>query len=203
MKTFQLITSLFLLALLGVSIYALVSSRNLSLPIPLRAQILALLLIALAFINIDIITPWLLENIARRGHNRDPEAESSKPPPSIHHWVLYAIHTLQGALTTVIATVFFSGGLLPGGIATCGLQEGWVKLWRDRDGLAIEKIQDALGCCGFKTVRDMAWPPSEGRVSLCAEMYHRSSSCVEPWAGAMRRSLGLEFGVAIALGLLQ
>ena len=43
----------------------------------------------------------------------------------------------------------------------------------NKDGEGIRAIQDALGCCGFASTRDMAWPfPGPGRdAGACVARY--------------------------------
>lgn len=74
-------------------------------------------------------------------------------------------------------------------------------MFRHRDSQAIRAIQDALECCGFNSVKDRAYP--FGQPSTCAETYGRSESCRDKWKGVMQTSAGVDFGVVIAVGLLQ
>lgn len=46
-------------------------------------------------------------------------------------------------------------------------------MFRAKDGEGIRAVQDALGCCGFGSTRDMAWPfPGQGRgAGECVARY--------------------------------
>ncbi|KAL2205429.1 hypothetical protein CC79DRAFT_1047952 [Sarocladium strictum] len=74
-------------------------------------------------------------------------------------------------------------------------------LFRARDAQSIRTIQDVLECCGLNSVRDRAYP--FGQPSTCKETYGRSRSCREAWTGVMRTSAGVDFGVVLAVALLQ
>lgn len=44
-------------------------------------------------------------------------------------------------------------------------------MFHKKDGEGIKAIQDALGCCGFASTRDMAWPfPGRGRGADACEV---------------------------------
>lgn len=77
----------------------------------------------------------------------------------------------------------------------------WLGLWRDKNGEAIRMIQDTLNCCGLNTLKDRAYPISDPRT--CAAMFGRNQVCREPWRSALRSSAGADFGIVIAVGLLQ
>lgn len=76
-----------------------------------------------------------------------------------------------------------------------------MKMFRARDAKAVRAVQDALECCGFNSVRDRAYP--FGQPSTCAETYGREDSCGKAWSGVMRTSAGVDFGVVLAVALLQ
>lgn len=111
------------------------------------------------------------------------------------------LQLLQGILTTVLATLFFQD-MVPSEVRDCALSGHWQHLFRDKDAAAIKSIQDALNCCGFRSVKDMAWPfpPAEVR---CAARFERDLACQQPWTQALRRSAGGDFGVVLVVGLLQ
>src|SRR5690606_38624019 len=60
--------------------------------------------------------------------------------------------------------------------------------------LRIEHIQDELNCCGFRTVRDMAFPfhNSTGKYDpkLCVTRYNRDQACLVPLTNETRAVLG-------------
>ena len=66
---------------------------------------------------------------------------------------------------------------------------------------AIRAIQDALECCGLRSLRDDAWPfPGDGRgAGACVEMYGRTRACEGPWMGRSRMVLGTAVGIAVVM----
>lgn len=78
-----------------------------------------------------------------------------------------------------------------------------MRLFRAHDGATIRRIQDTLDCCGYNSVRDRAFPFTTTAPSTCAETYGRAVACVKPWRGAMQVNSGLEFGIVMAVGLMQ
>lgn len=115
-----------------------------------------------------------------------------------------ALQALQAIVTTVLATLFFSN-VVPSPIRKCILGTTWQRLFSAHDAESIRRIQDALNCCGFNTVRDRAWPfqGHEPPERQCAEIYERTTPCSEPWGMALQRNSGLEFGVLLGVGLSQ
>ncbi|RYP08385.1 hypothetical protein DL764_001954 [Monosporascus ibericus] len=189
MVIFLLITA----ALTAIAIYVQVDSSVLSLPVSTGTTVLAILLPLLATVN--FYSPVLQRVLQRRS---GPFASSKG------ELALQALQLLQFALVVFLLTVS-SEGFLPGGpgggTLTCGLEGAWRRLWKARDGRAIERIQDAFNCCGFNNVRDRSWPPQN--TTLCSVLYNRSTPCVRPWRATMQRDSGLEFVVAAAVGVLQ
>lgn len=171
------------------SSYVAISSTNLSLPISLGTTILTILLPIIAAAN-AYLTP-VLRRISQQAQSR---AATLLAPATLH--------ILQGILTIVLATLSFEG-LLPGRNLNCSLEGTWQQLWRNQDGRSIERIQDAFSCCGFNSVKHMSWPRHDGRTDLCSQLYHRSSSCASSWTSAMQRNAGLDFGVAVTVGIVQ
>lgn len=118
------------------------------------------------------------------------------------------LQTLQAIFTTILATLYFTD-LVPTNTALrdCKLATQWQHLFHIKDARSIRTIQDALQCCGFRSVRDMAWPfagsVSDGEGGQCAAMFDRTRACRVPWAAALQRSAGVNFGVVLAVGVLQ
>ncbi|KAI1506215.1 hypothetical protein F5X99DRAFT_127276 [Biscogniauxia marginata] len=177
---------LLFLVLAAIAIYVQVTSSTLSLPISTGTTVLAIILPFFAAVNI-FYTPVLPRVLPRR------------VPPNIQQLIPPALQIIQGVITIIIATVS-AEGFLPGQNLNCNLEGNWMRLWRSHDGRAISRIQDSFNCCGFNSILDRAWPrkPNE-----CSNLYNRHSSCAEPWRASQQRSSGLEFGVAVAIGLIQ
>ncbi|KAI3317042.1 hypothetical protein HD806DRAFT_516128 [Xylariaceae sp. AK1471] len=174
---------LLMIALTCIAIYVQVTSSTLSLPISTGTTVLTILLPLFAAANI-FFTPLLSRVVGSSSYQQ---------------LLLPVLHILQGGLAIIIATLSFQG-LLPDQLLECGLHGNWQKLWQNHDGRGIERIQNAFDCCGFRSVRDMAWPPP---LLHCQEIYDRHTSCAAPWQQYMQRTSGLEFMVAAVVGIIQ
>ena len=63
-------------------------------------------------------------------------------------------------------------------------------MFHRKDGEGIRAIQDALGCCGFASTRDMAWPfPGAGRkADACEARFDGTvSRCLDGLRGEERK----------------
>lgn len=91
---------------------------------------------------------------------------------------------------------------MPGAARDCGLSGIWERLFRTKDAQSVKAIQDAFECCGFRSVKDMAWPFPPVQVA-CAQRFDRALPCRGPWTGALQRSAGVELGVVVIIAFLQ
>ncbi|KAI1125718.1 hypothetical protein F5Y10DRAFT_246424 [Nemania abortiva] len=174
---------LLIAALIGIAIYVQYASSALSLPISTGVTVLTILLPLFAAANI-IYTP-ILNRLIRS--------------PTIQQLLLPALHILQGGLTIIIATLAVQG-FAPGQVLDCGLEANWQRLWQNHDGRSIERIQNELDCCGFRSVVDRAWPKPKDQ---CEAIYDRHTFCRPAWRAYMQRTSGLQFAVAVAVGIIQ
>ncbi len=166
--------------------YVQVTSSTLSLPLSTGTTALTIVLPFLAAINF-FITPQL-RSLLGYGIRASP----------ILQFVPFALQIFQGVLTAVLATLA-AQGFVPGQLLDCGLEGRWQGLWHNRDGHAIERIQETLGCCGLRSTVDRDWPPAG-----CKALYKdRHTSCLGPWRATMQRSAGFEFAIVVAVGVLQ
>jgi len=74
---------------------------------------------------------------------------------------------------------------------------------KDKEG--IKTIQDALNCCGLKTVKHEPYPfPGHGvDVGDCTKNTERTQSCFGPWRQQEQVSMGLFLVVASTLVLVK
>ncbi|KAI0192544.1 hypothetical protein EV127DRAFT_34890 [Xylaria flabelliformis] len=172
---------LLVIALIGIAIYVQVTSSTLSLPISTATTVLTILLPLFAAANV-IYTPFLSRLAGS---------------PTLQQLLLPALHIIQGGLTVIIATLA-AQGFAPSPTLNCALEQKWQSLWSNHDGRAIERIQNAFDCCGYRSVVDRDWPDPQ-----CKDIYHRHTSCRVPWGEAMQRTSGLEFTVAVIAGIIQ
>ncbi|TFA99304.1 hypothetical protein CCMA1212_008930 [Trichoderma ghanense] len=172
--------------LFGVAAVVHFHSAHLSLPLSPAITILTVLLPILSLLN-SYIYPALLHS----AHH------SSNP---LHRLSPTILQTLQGLLTTVLATLLFED-VLPSTTVECLLDNRWMRMFRAHDGESIRLIQDTLNCCGLNSVKDMAYPfrKPDQQYSVCAKMFGRSQACRGPWRAALRSSAGADFGVVVAI----
>src|SRR5690606_10030576 len=86
----------------------------------------------------------------RRGAHRDQGATSLLNKTSL---IILLILALYSGIVLTLLAVHAS----PAFPLTCQFSGRWQAFWRNKD-MRIEHIQDELNCCGFRTVRDMAYP---------------------------------------------
>ncbi|KAK0613355.1 hypothetical protein B0T14DRAFT_569415 [Immersiella caudata] len=191
---------LLILALTGIAIYTHQHLTSLSLPVSHILTILPVILPILTLL-LTLSLPNLLS----------PSKPSSRSPPrSPFHSILPTLlTTFHLILTTTLATLLLSSGI-PSPVRDCLLELKWKSLWTGHDAESIRKIQDMLNCCGFRTVKDMAWPfpsgpPGSGSGSeSCVSRYPgRTEACKGPWGEAMGSGAGWDGAVVVVAGLVQ
>ncbi|KAK0639165.1 hypothetical protein B0T16DRAFT_497305 [Cercophora newfieldiana] len=186
---------LIIIALAGVAIYEHTKTTTLSLPVSPILTILTIALPLLAAIH-AIYQPSLLR------------AASAKTASTLQNLLPTLLQAIQLILTTVLATLLTSDAV-PSPLRECLLETRWKQFWTSHDAESIRRIQDALNCCGFRTVKHMAWPfPSGppgggGSEESCAVRFGRTVACREPWQSAMQGAGGWDAAVVVAVGLLQ
>ncbi|KAF7562409.1 hypothetical protein G7046_g1715 [Stylonectria norvegica] len=175
-------------ALFAIAVVVHFHSASLSLPISPALSILATLLPIIGFLN-AYIHPTLLRR-------------SRTSPSRIHQLAPLVLQTLQALITTILATLLFEG-VVPSQGLDCTLDNEWMGMFRAHDANGIRRIQDTLDCCGLNSVKDRAYPFPKGAPSTCAETYGRTTACKGPWRGAMQTTMGVDFAVMLAVGLMQ
>ncbi|KAI0837267.1 hypothetical protein F5Y06DRAFT_271209 [Hypoxylon sp. FL0890] len=177
---------LLLVALTAVAIYVQVTSSTLSLPISTGTSVLTIILPFLAAANV-FYTPLLQLFLKKKVNSA-----------ALQQLTPVALQVIQGVLTVVLATLA-AERFVPGQLLECSLEGTWMRMWKAHDGRAIERIQDAFNCCGLRSTKDRDWPRLQ-----CSSLYPaRHNSCLVPWRTSMQRTAGLEFAVAVAVGILQ
>jgi hypothetical protein len=120
--------------------------------------------------------------------------------------ILQVVNSLFLIYETVLAALAGTH-IAPMGGLMCPLKDKWEEMFRAKDGEHVRGIQDALECCGFRSVRDMAWPfPDGGKevgVDACVVRFERERACVEPWRDAERRMAVILLVVPVAVFLWQ
>ncbi|KAF7622362.1 hypothetical protein AFLA_008901 [Aspergillus flavus NRRL3357] len=65
----------------------------------------------------------------------------------------------------------------------CQLNNQWQSYYHNKDSRAIRAIQDSLHCCGFRSVKDRAWPFKDRTHDddACVEQIGYARACLGPW----------------------
>lgn len=176
----------YLLALTALASYALHTVNALSLPIANATTALIVALPLLSGIALSSILTFQ-RHLTRRG-----QLQTSR----LFQTVIAAFLILEAVLAT-LAGIHIS----PPGSLDCALRERWRDLFRAKDGKAIQRIQDALHCCGLLSPRDMAFPFPDSRHGSegCVVRYERERSCLRPWSGMERKVAVVLLVVVIAV----
>ncbi|KIH94025.1 hypothetical protein SPBR_05980 [Sporothrix brasiliensis 5110] len=125
--------------------------------------------------------------------------------------LVQALNAGQVLLAVVLAVLFLER-TAPSAVRACVVGTAWQHLFATKNAAVVRRIQDALDCCGFNSVRDRAWPFAEdigrgggggGGGAACAERFGRTQACAAPWTAALERTSGVEGGVAAGVLLLQ
>ncbi|KAF2723984.1 hypothetical protein K431DRAFT_241534 [Polychaeton citri CBS 116435] len=184
------VSGLYLLGLTVVAAYVLQQINRFSIPIP---NILTALTVAL---------PPLV-GIAVSSLNAFDEHLSTKsrvPTSQIQHTIIL-VFTVYEAIIATLAGVHLS----PQTNLRCGLQDKWRALYMAKDTAALKTIQNALRCCGFESMKDMAWPfpDKTHKADACMIRYagERDRSCLGPWRSRERSMAGLLMFVAVGIFL--
>ncbi|KAK0634365.1 hypothetical protein B0T17DRAFT_611390 [Bombardia bombarda] len=206
-SSWLLLYPLMVTALVGIAIYEHINTTTLSLPIAPALTILTILLPLIATAN-AISLPYLAAAATHHQIKQTSSTGSATTTTALQRLPLLpaTLQALQLILTTILATLFLSD-LLPSPIRACLLERRWSALWQSHDATAIRRIQDALDCCGFRSVKHMAWPfpqgSNPGEQVDCATRYGRTEACAVPWERAMKGAAGGDFGVVVAVVVMQ
>lgn len=160
--------------LTAIAGWALHRINTLSLPIPNVQSAFTLALPALGGIALETLISFQ-SSLAAKG-----ELQYSK--------TFQAITAAFLIYETVLATLAGSR-IAPLGGLWCPLHDRWQDLYHNKDATHIRRIQDALECCGFASVKDMAWPfPEKGRgTETCVVRYEREQACLPLWRDEERK----------------
>jgi len=179
---------LLLLLLTGIAGYSYSQICYLSLPIP---QALGLFTVVLPLIT------WISQQGAYgliRRSSRNEQYQLTIP--------LIAVIGFQLIYETIVATLALTY-ILPPSSLECGLDLKWQKLVAANNVKAIKAIQDAFDCCGFRHVKDRAWPLPGQHHSPCGETFGRNDGCLGAWRKAEQIDAGLFVLVAVVVFVIK
>jgi hypothetical protein len=170
------------------SSYAYSQVRYLSLPI---SQALGLFTVVLP----------LITGVSNQGAHGLIQRSSKKE--SYHLTIpLVVVIGFQLIYETIIATLATTY-IVPPSSLTCGLDQRWQFLYREKNEKAIRTIQDSFDCCGFTSVLDRAYPFPTNGSSECSDVYGREKSCFAEWREAEQTNAGLFLLVAVVVFVIK
>ena len=163
----------YLIALTILAAYALYTTNHYSLPIANVFAAFTVALPPLAGVALETIISFQ-SRLADQG-----ELQTSK--------VFQAVNAAFLVYEAVLATLA-GRHIAPVGGLLCPLQDKWTDLHTKKSN-RIKTIQDAFQCCGFKTVKHMAYPfaPHKNGDAACMIRYERDTACLEPWRNMERK----------------
>lgn len=109
-----------------------------------------------------------------------------------------AFLSVLGLLDAVLVTI--ASTLLQPNLLSCELERRWRTLFQQHDADAIRRLEDAMNCCGLRTVLDQPWPfPDSHGATACRDNFGRRRSCEAPWT---RREVQV-LSIWIVVGMLS
>ncbi|OGM47524.1 hypothetical protein ABOM_004261 [Aspergillus bombycis] len=108
--------------------------------------------------------------------------------------ISYLLTILPSGLATLALTYLFAPDLL-----VCQLNNQWQSYYHNKDARAIRAIQDSLHCCGFRSVKDRAWPfkdKSHGD-DACVRQIGYDRACLGPWGQEDKSAAWMVFWAAV------
>ncbi|KAM7203952.1 hypothetical protein V8F33_001923 [Rhypophila sp. PSN 637] len=207
--------------LFGVAIYEHTTASSLFLPVSSTLTVLAILLPVLSLCNTIYYHQSSSSSSSAQssplslpppGNGPSSSSSLTTPTPTKKITLPGTLQFTQAALTIFLLATFFSISTSgeAGPLTECLLSSKWKSLWTTHNAEAIRKIQDQLVCCGFRSVKDMAWPfpsgnPEDGKKKHvdCVARYGRHESCMTKWEGELNSLVGGEMGVLVFTGFVQ
>ncbi|KAL4921507.1 hypothetical protein BDW62DRAFT_198075 [Aspergillus aurantiobrunneus] len=113
--------------------------------------------------------------------------------------LLDSIHTILLATLATLALAY----LFPDSILSCHLENQWQAFFQAKNAHVIRAIQDQFQCCGFRSIRDRAYPFKDRTHGddACEVQYGYRQSCLGPWRGEQQGASWMVF-VAVVGALL-
>ncbi|ERS98983.1 hypothetical protein HMPREF1624_04178 [Sporothrix schenckii ATCC 58251] len=196
-----------LILLFGVAIYEHVHATALALPLSPALTVLAIVLPVVSFANTVVLPAALAVDDGTNNNNNSSGRVLvfARRRPLLVASLVQALNAGQFLLAVVLAVLFLERSA-PSAIRACVVGTAWQHLFATKNAAVVRRIQDALDCCGFNSVRDRAWPFAEDighGGAACAERFGRTQACAAPWTAALERTTGVEGGLAAGVLLLQ
>ncbi|KAE8310799.1 hypothetical protein BDV41DRAFT_566254 [Aspergillus transmontanensis] len=108
--------------------------------------------------------------------------------------ISYLLTILPSGLATLALTYLFAPDLL-----VCQLNNQWQSYYHNKDSRAIRAIQDSLHCCGFRSVKDRAWPFKDRTHGddACVRQIGYDRACLGPWEQEDKSAAWMVFWAAV------
>ncbi|KAB8278222.1 hypothetical protein BDV30DRAFT_223151 [Aspergillus minisclerotigenes] len=108
--------------------------------------------------------------------------------------ISYLLTILPSGLATLALTYLFAPDLL-----VCQLSNQWQSYYHNKDSRAIRAIQDSLHCCGFRSVKDRAWPfkDKDHGDDACVRQIGYDRACLGPWEQEDKSAAWMVFWAAV------
>ncbi|MCJ1398199.1 hypothetical protein MMC11_001396 [Xylographa trunciseda] len=184
---------------LGVlAMVATIDAHNVFLPTSTWTHILAIILPVLTYATLFAITRISSPSTLRLTSKASLSSRLRSAVPSRETAI-----TVLFILDTVLITLASSALATP--TLTCGLESRWRQLFVAKDEGTIRTIQERLECCGFRSVKDKAWPfPAKGvGVQACVERFGWERPCEGVWTAKERSVLGMIIGVGVGVVMMK
>jgi hypothetical protein len=192
---------LVLLILFAVALIIHLNATSLSLPIQ-SLTIPTILFPLLAGLNTYLHS--YLTTLLASAHTVSPSARRRRRRRAVN-FLRVSTQTLQLIFGNVLATLLLQR-VVPGEFLNCNLDRAWTRMWMAHDASGIRDVEEGLHCCGFRSLKDRAWPFPEGQNPdhmACASRLGYHVPCQGPWTAYMQRSAGAAFGVVVLVQLLS
>ena len=186
------------LALTILAVVASVRGHKIFLPTSITTQILAIIL--------PLLTNAILFAITKSSPNRPLRLTGKVSSTSGVRFPLPSCEiavTILFILDTLLITLASTARSQP--TLTCGLESRWQQMFVAKDGARTRAIQDSLRCCGFRSIKDKAWPfPAKGvGVGACVERFGWQTACEGDWTAEARSMLGMMIGVGMGVVVIK
>jgi len=192
------VTFLPFLALTILAFVASIRARRIYLPTSITTQVLAIILPFLTNATLFVVTKVSPRPMLRLTGKASSASCIRFTLPS-REIAITGLFILDTILITLASTALSNPTL------TCGLESLWQQLFIAKDRRTIQAIQDSLECCGFRTVRDKAWPfPAKGvDAEECIKRSGWDKPCEGTWTAEGRSVLGMIIGVGVGVVVIK
>jgi uncharacterized integral membrane protein len=113
--------------------------------------------------------------------------------------------SIQGVLAVALATLLLQR-IIPNESLACSLENAWNRMWKGHDAAGIRAVEEALHCCGFRSLKDRPWPfphGDKGDLDMCRLRMGYTVPCEGPWRAQLQRSAFGDFVIVAIVCFMQ